>query len=63
VLLEEGEVVGDKDQRPVLVRDPRPKLDRLDAYRSRLVGLVSIPRLDDRLGLFSSGQELDGFIS
>jgi hypothetical protein len=30
VPLEKREVVGDPDQRPVLVRDPRPKLDWLD---------------------------------
>jgi hypothetical protein len=39
------------------------ELDRFDAQRSRLLGLVAIPRLDDRLGLFSSGEELDGFVS
>jgi hypothetical protein len=37
-----------------LVRRARPKLDLLDAQDARLLGLVSIPRLDDRLGLFAS---------
>jgi hypothetical protein len=34
------------------------ELDRLDPQRSRLAGLVSIPRLDDRLGLFAGREGL-----
>jgi hypothetical protein len=26
------------------------------------MGLVSIPRLDDRLGLFAGGEKFDGFL-
>jgi hypothetical protein len=45
-----------------LVSPSRPKLDPLDAQGARLVGLVPIPRLDDRLGLFAASEELDGFL-
>ena len=46
-----------------LVRPSRPKLDLVDPRRSRLVGLVSIPRLDDHLGLFAVGEDLNGFLA
>jgi hypothetical protein len=45
-----------------LVRRSRPELDPLDAQDPRLVGLVSIPRPDDRLGSFAAGDDRDGFL-
>ena len=52
----------DRLGRARLVRRSRPKLDPLDAQHARLVGLVSIPRLDDRLCLFAGGEGFDGFL-
>jgi hypothetical protein len=49
-------------ERSRLVRRPRPELDLLDAQYPRLVGLVSIPRPDDRLGSFAAGDDRDGFL-
>jgi hypothetical protein len=41
---------------------PGSSFEDLNPQRSRLLGLVAIPRLHDRLGLFVGGQELDGLL-
>jgi len=45
-----------------LVHRSRPKLDLLDAQQARLLGLVSFPRSNDRLGLVAAGEEFDSFL-
>jgi hypothetical protein len=44
-----------------LIQPACHKLDALDAQVTRLIWLVLVPRLDDRLGLVAAGEELEGF--